>query len=72
VELSNYNGIPHLLTHVVNDSKKASSALHWAVAEMERRYKAFADNHLREINSYNEQAAEKNPFIVNIIEEIAD
>lgn len=72
VELSNYNGIPHLLTPVVTDSKKAASALHWAVAEMERRYKAFADNHVREINSYNEQAAEKMPFIVIIIDELAD
>jgi len=72
VELSNYNGIPHLLTPVVTDSKKAASALHWAVAEMERRYKAFADNHVREINSYNAQAAEKMPFIVIIIDELAD
>ena len=72
VELSNYNGIPHLLTPVVTDSKKAASALHWAVAEMERRYKAFADNHAREINSYNDQATEKMPFIVIIIDELAD
>ncbi|MDY4919765.1 MAG: DNA translocase FtsK 4TM domain-containing protein [Phascolarctobacterium sp.] len=72
VELSNYNGIPHLLTPVVTEPKKAASALHWAVAEMERRYKAFADNHVREINSYNAQAAEKMPFIVIIIDELSD
>mgnify|MGYP000582718289 CR=1 FL=1 len=56
VELSNYNGIPHLLTPVVTDSKKAASALHWAVAEMERRYKAFAESHVRDISSFNEHA----------------
>lgn len=72
VELSNYNGIPHLLTPVVTEPKKAASALHWAVAEMERRYKLFADNHVREINSYNAQAAEKMPFIVIIIDELSD
>ena len=72
VELSNYNGIPQLLTPVVTDSKKAASALHWAVAEMERRYKAFADTHVRDINSYNEHAEEKMPFIVIIIDELAD
>ncbi len=72
VELSNYNGIPHLLTPVVTDAKKAASALHWAVAEMERRYQQFADSHVREINSYNQQAAEKMPFIVIIIDELAD
>lgn len=72
VELSNYNGIPQLLTPVVTDSKKAASALHWAVAEMERRYKAFADSHVRDINSYNEHAEEKMPFIVIIIDELAD
>ena len=72
VELSNYNGIPQLLTPVVTDSKKAASALHWAVAEMERRYKAFADSHVRDINSYNENAEEKMPFIVIIIDELAD
>ena len=72
VELSNYNGIPHLLTPVVTEPKKAASALHWAVAEMERRYKAFADNHVREIKSYNEQATEKMPYIVIIIDELSD
>lgn len=72
VELSNYNGIPHLLTPVVTEPKKAASALHWAVAEMERRYKQFAESHVREINSYNKQAAEKMPFIVIIIDELSD
>ncbi len=72
VELSNYNGIPHLLVPVVTDAKKAASALHWAVAEMERRYQTFADNHVREINSYNLQAKEKMPFIVIIIDELSD
>ena len=72
VELSNYNGIPHLLTPVVTDSKKAASALHWAVAEMERRYKAFAESHVRDISSFNEHAEEKMPFIVIIIDELAD
>lgn len=72
VELSNYNGIPHLLTPVVTEPKKAASALHWAVAEMERRYKMFADSHVREINSYNAQAQEKMPFIVIIIDELSD
>lgn len=72
VELSNYNGIPHLLTPVVTEPKKAASALHWAVAEMERRYKQFAESHVREINSYNQQAAEKMPFIVIIIDELSD
>lgn len=72
VELSNYNGIPHLLTPVVTNAKKAASALHWAVAEMERRYKLFADGHVREINSYNSTAEEKLPFIVIIIDELSD
>ena len=72
VELSNYNGIPHLLVPVVTEPKKAASALHWSVAEMERRYKAFADNQVREIKSYNEQAVEKMPYIVIIIDELSD
>ncbi len=72
VELSNYNGIPHLLTPVVTDAKKAASALHWAVNEMERRYNLFAAGHVRDIRSYNQQAEEKLPFIVIIIDELAD
>ena len=72
VELSNYNGIPHLLTPVVTEPKKAASALHWAVAEMERRYKAFADSRVRDIKTYNAQAEEKMPYIVIIIDELSD
>lgn len=72
VELTNYNGIPHLLTPVVTNAKQAASALHWAVAEMERRYTLFADAQVRDINRYNENALEKLPFIVIIIDELAD
>lgn len=72
VELSNYNGIPHLLTPVVTEPKKAASALHWAVAEMERRYKAFADSHVRDIKGYNAQATDKMSYIVIIIDELSD
>ena len=72
VELTNYNGIPHLLVPVVTDPKKAASALHWAVAEMERRYKVFADNHVRDMTSYNKQAEEAMPYIVIIIDELSD
>jgi len=73
VELSNYNGIPHLLTPVVTDPKKAASALRWGVNEMERRYQLFADNHVREITAYNKKDdVEKLPYIVIIIDELAD
>lgn len=72
VELTNYNDIPHLLVPVVTDAKKAASALHWGVMEMERRYKAFADNHVRDIDSYNLHAVEKMPYIVIIIDELSD
>ena len=72
VELTNYNGIPHLLVPVVTDAKKAASALHWAVSEMERRYKVFADTRVREIKSYNAQAEEKMPYIVIVIDEMSD
>ena len=72
VELTNYNGIPHLLTPVVTNAKQAASALHWAVVEMERRYSLFADNQVREINRYNEVVDEKLPFIIIIIDELAD
>lgn len=72
VELSNYNGIPHLLTPVVTEPKKAASALHWAVVEMERRYKLFFNSHVREIKSYNNKAQDKLPYIIIIIDELSD
>jgi len=77
VELSVYNGIPHLMIPVVTDPKKASSALYWAVNEMTQRYKTFADNNVRNIESYNKLMEEidpqkKMPQIVIIIDELAD
>ncbi|MGF7144234.1 S-DNA-T family DNA segregation ATPase FtsK/SpoIIIE [Anaerotaenia torta] len=82
VELSVYNGIPHLLIPVVTDPKKASAALNWAVMEMTERYKKFADAGVRDLKGYNEKAAEvahlndescqKLPQIVIIIDELAD
>lgn len=75
VELSNYNGIPHLLTPVVTDAKKAASALNWAVQEMERRYNLFAEQGARDLVRYNELIAgqeELLPLIVVIIDELAD
>ena len=72
VELANYNGIPHLLIPVVTDPKKAANALNWAVVEMNRRYKLFADNQVKDITSYNEKSEEKLPKIVIIIDELAD
>ncbi len=76
VELSVYNDIPHLLIPVVTDAKKAAFALNWAVEEMEKRYKLFAQNSVRDINSYNEKRGtkdlEKLPTIVIIIDELAD
>ncbi len=59
VELGNYNGIPHLLIPVVTDPKKASGALNWAVGEMERRYKMFADNQVRNLVGYNDLMRQK-------------
>ena len=74
VELTNYNGIPHLLTPVVTGPKQAASALHWAVVEMERRYSLFAKTQVRKIDDYNKlvQPGEKLPFIVVIIDELSD
>ena len=57
VELSVYNGIPHLMIPVVTDPKKAAGALNWAVAEMMRRYQAFAEQNVRDMKGYNEKAA---------------
>ena len=86
VELSVYNGIPHLLIPVVTDPKKAAAALNWAVAEMTDRYKKFAESGSRDLKGYNEkiervindpevpedQKPEKLPQIVIIIDELAD
>ena len=77
VELNVYNGIPHLLIPVVTDPKKAAAALNWAVNEMTRRYKLFADNGVRNVDSYNELVKKgvidkKLPYIVIIIDELAD
>ncbi|MGX8794486.1 DNA translocase FtsK 4TM domain-containing protein [Fusibacter sp. JL298sf-3] len=76
VELSNYNGIPHLILPVVTDSKKAAIALNWAVNEMTRRYKLFADSSSRDMKGYNKKAEKTGeellPQIVVIIDELAD
>ncbi|MDR1117415.1 MAG: DNA translocase FtsK [Oscillospiraceae bacterium] len=77
IELNMYNGIPHLLIPVVTDPKKASGALQWAVFEMMRRYKLFAETNVRDIFAYNELAemeddVEKLPQIVIVIDELAD
>ena len=83
VELSVYNGIPHLLIPVVTDPKKASAALHWGVSEMEDRYRRFADYNVRDLKGYNkkietmpvpegEEAPKKMPQIVIIVDELAD
>jgi S-DNA-T family DNA segregation ATPase FtsK/SpoIIIE len=75
VELSTYNGIPHLLIPVVTDPRKAAGALNWAVQEMGSRYKIFAEKGVRDFERYNEQVQEgdhKLPQIVVIIDELAD
>lgn len=78
VELGNYNGIPHLLVPVVTDPKKAAAALNWAVNEMTQRYKYFAEESVKDLDSYNElmranQEPDKVlPKIVIIIDELAD
>jgi S-DNA-T family DNA segregation ATPase FtsK/SpoIIIE len=73
VELVPYNGIPHLLTPVINDPEKTVSALKWAVAEMTRRYIELSKIHVRNIEEYNaKDPDEKMPFIVIVIDELAD
>lgn len=79
VELSVYNGIPHLLIPVVNDPRKAALSLNWAVQEMTKRYQKFADLSVRDIRGYNEAVKERPelelapmPKIVIIIDELAD
>lgn len=78
VELSVYNGIPHLLIDVVTNPKKAAFALNWAVDEMEKRYLAFAENHVRDLKGFNKKMIaegrenEKLPKILIIVDELAD
>ena len=83
VELSVYNGIPHLMIPVVTDPKKAAGALNWAVAEMTRRYQAFAEHQVRDMKGYNEKVSQLEPDengnkpdtmpqIVIIVDELAD
>lgn len=79
VELSVYNGIPHLETPVVTDPKKAYGVLEWAVKEMERRYRLFADNSVRDFKAYNElvrqgsvEDGEYLPYILLVIDELSD
>ena len=83
VELSVYNGIPHLMIPVVTDPKKAAGALNWAVAEMTRRYQAFAEHQVRDMKGYNEKVSQMEPDengnkpdtmpqIVIIVDELAD
>ena len=78
VELSVYNGIPHLISPVITDCKKAAGALNWAVAEMQRRYKLFEYAQVRDIKSYNSkceehgEAANKIPLILIVIDELAE
>lgn len=76
VELVNYNGIPHLLAPVVTELEKAAGVLSWATREMDRRYKLFAQENVRNITTYNEKAqkqeTESLPYIVIIIDELAD
>ncbi len=83
VELNVYNGIPHLLIPVVTDPKKAAAALHWGVAEMDDRYRKFAEFNVRDLKGYNkkveelkkkegDQAPAKMPQIIIIVDELAD
>lgn len=72
VEMTPYNGIPHLLTPVVTDHEKAVNALKWAVAEMDRRYKLLSEAGKRNIAEYNADATLGIPYIVILVDELAD
>ncbi len=72
IELSGYEGIPHLLHPVVVDPKLASRALNWAVREMERRYKLLEESRVKSFDSYNVISEEKLPYIVIVVDELAD
>lgn len=72
VELAPFNGLPHLLCPVISDAKKAASALNWVVSTMEKRYQLLAKEGVRNIDYYNQKQDEKLPYIVIIIDELAD
>lgn len=72
VELPIYNEIPHLLTPVITDVQKTVNALKWTIAEMERRFELLSKYNKRNIQSYNQVASEKMPYLVFIIDELAD
>lgn len=72
VELNLYNGLPHLLTGVITDHQKAVNALKWAVAEMDRRYKLLSEVHKRNIAEYNSSSSNRLPYIVVVVDELAD
>ncbi|MBI5729157.1 MAG: DNA translocase FtsK 4TM domain-containing protein [Candidatus Magasanikbacteria bacterium] len=72
VELTLYNGIPHLLTPVITDAAKTVNALKWTIGEMDRRFDTLAAAGKRDIDSYNKTAEEKMPYIVFVIDELAD
>lgn len=72
IELSGYEGIPHLLHPVVVDPKLASRALNWAVREMERRYRLLEEAKVKSFDSYNQTQEEKLPYIVVVVDELAD
>ena len=72
LELSSYEGIPHLLTPVITDANKATSALSWTVREMENRYKLMSSEGVRNIDSYNQKHKLKMPYIVVSVDEMSD
>ncbi len=78
VELTPYNGLPHLITPVITDVKMAAASLSWSVNEMEKRYQTFANSRSRDIKSFNENVKrglvdlEKMPYIIIVIDELAD
>ena len=72
LELSSYEGIPHLLSPVITDAKKATSALSWTVREMENRYKLMSSKGVRNIDGYNQKHKLKMPYIVVVVDEMSD
>ena len=72
VELSQFVRVPHLITPVVTDVKKAANALSWAVLEMERRYEVLEKAGMRSLDGYNDRGAEQMPYVVVVIDELAD